>query len=77
MKQQYAIGIFDEGTVLQVVCLSRTDEEIKVVDADFYKLAGRLESVDVGEGSILSQSQILEEVTRSADISLPVCNWHN
>ncbi len=66
---RYSIGIFDEGTVLQVVCLLKKGNDIKVVDAEVYKLAGRLESVDVGEDSILHQASVLTDISEPVELN--------
>ncbi len=58
---KYAIGIFDEGLFLHVVCLSRKGKNVNFVDAETYRLSNRLESVSAGDEFIMESTTFLGE----------------
>jgi hypothetical protein len=60
---KYAVGIFTEGLFLQVACLTKKGNKIKLVDAEIIKLAERLETVDVGKNLVLEPVEVLSEST--------------
>lgn len=66
---KFAIGIFDEGLYLHVVCLSRRGRKINFVDAETYKLANRLEAVAAGDDFIMETTSVFDEGLSESNLS--------
>ncbi|MCB0276656.1 MAG: hypothetical protein KDI06_17700 [Calditrichaeota bacterium] len=52
-KGEYSIGVYDEGMYLHVVVLAKEEGKIRFVDAERYRLARRLDSLDDGQEFVL------------------------
>lgn len=66
---KYAVGIFAEGLFLQVACLAKKGNKIRLVDAEIIELAERMETVEAGKDFVLEPADVLPDGTLPEELT--------